>query len=81
MDKFGVFNLINSLFELYKNSQTQPKEDANPLFSALKNFSPPSAPKNEPEPLPSKPPLQAQMLSTAKSHDEHVKRVLAKSRD
>lgn len=82
MDKFGIFNLVNSLYSLYKNTQNQTESGENPLFSAIKNF---SANKDENKiqkentSPPKKVPLQAQMLNTAKSHDEHVKRVLAKN--
>lgn len=83
MEKFGIFNLINSLYGLYKNTQNETGESKeNPLFSAIKNFTTNKAennPQKENVSPPKKVPLQAQMLSTSKSHDEHVKRVLAKN--
>ena len=85
MDKFGIFNLVNSLYSLYKNTQNQNESGEskeNPLFSAIKNFTTNKAennPQKENVSPPKKVPLQAQMLNTAKSHDEHVKRVLAKN--
>lgn len=87
MDKFGIFNLVNSLYSLYKNTQNQKESTEsveskeNPLFSAIKNFSnfkEENKPQTAPASPPKKVPLQAQMLNTAKSHDEHVKRVLNK---
>ena len=79
MDKFGVFNLVNSLFQLYKNSQYSPQSDENPLFSVLKNLSSNEKPKKEENKPVVKAPLQSQMLNTARTHDEHVKRVLSKN--
>lgn len=84
MDKFGIFNLVNSLYSLYKNTQNQnetTESKENPLFSAIKSFSTlkeENKPQAENASPPKKVPLQAQMLNTAKSHDEHVKRVLNK---
>lgn len=85
MDKFGIFNLVNSLYSLYKNTQNQnetTESKENPLFSAIKSFSnlkEENKPQAENASPPKKVPLQAQMLNTSKSHDEHVKRVLAKN--
>lgn len=97
MDKFGIFNLLNSFFSSNAKNSTQGKDqntDSNPdILSAIKNILSPnnaqtSAPQNNsplkkesPSPkqqseLPK--PLQASMLSTMRSHDEFVKRVLSK---
>lgn len=81
MDKFGIFKLLNSFLDFYgKNSS----ENSSPLSSLFKGFSPPKerenvppAPQNDLKQKKENAPLQQQMLSTMRSHDEVVKRVNA----
>ncbi len=81
MDKFGIFKLLNSFLDFYgKNSN----ESSSPLSSLFKGFSPPkerenapSTPQNDLKQKKESAPLQQQMLSTMRSHDEVVKRVNA----
>ena len=70
MDKFGVFNLINSLLSLYKtqkndNAVQSENRETPPRDSA-------TAPKNEEARVNS---LGDRLLKTSLSHDEFVKRV------
>lgn len=93
MDKFGIFNLLNSFFPL--NSQSGEQSDANKSNSGLastlisslgKNlFQPKEVPLNSEQnsikvgPAQSTPmPLQKNMILTINSHDEFVKRVKEK---
>ena len=87
MDKFGIFNLLNSFLN-FSNNQTENKSEQNDT-SANKNspnlkdlLSPLSSLLNgEKKEQPSIKkervtiPLQAGMLSTLKTHDEFIKRV------
>ena len=89
MDKFGIFNLLNSFLGLYDKSQNAVKNenDTQPTVSSAA-----SSPKNEPTAPQSAsqknthstsrvaPPLQAGMLTVMRSHDEFIKRVKEKTR-
>ena len=84
MDKFGIFNLLNSFFSL-GNNQTA-KTDGNSNLSSdlvgnlLSSFSGNKNQENKSEKSVSAPPmpLQNSMLSTINSHDAIVKRVKEK---
>lgn len=90
MDKFGIFNLLNSFLGLYDKSQnaSQKDNDTQPTVSSAAV----SAPKNEPTAPQSAsqknthstsraaPPLQAGMLTVMRSHDEFIKRVKEKNK-
>ncbi|MBQ9513836.1 MAG: hypothetical protein IJR66_02505 [Clostridia bacterium] len=78
MDKFGIFNLIGSLFKYYTSSYTAEngakKSEFAPVFSAEKD-------KKKETPSEKKavyPPNDA-LYTTMKSHDDFVKRVSEKS--
>ena len=79
MDKFGIFKLLNSFFDFYnKNSD----KTSSPLSSLFKSATVPTEKENSPPRSENKSPnrtanapLQQQMLSTMRSHDEVVKRV------
>ena len=86
MDKFGIFKLLNSFFDFYKQRSNEQNGEGTSNFPSL--FAPvpatqnPSTPpfKNqesvEPEKYKDKkPPLQNGMLFTIKNHDDIVKRV------
>ena len=95
MDKFGIFNILNSFFSK-NNNQSQQTDSVSPeksngqndflggLLSSLTNSNQaqqssakpqkPQATTKETPPLP----LQAQMLSTMRSHDDFIKRVKQK---
>ena len=89
MDKFGIFNLLNSFLGLYDKSQNAAKNenDTQPTVSSAA-----SSPKNEPTAPQSAsqknphstsraaPPLQAGMLTVMRSHDEFIKRVKEKNK-
>ncbi len=93
MDKFGIFNLLNSFFPLNsQKNQSSPIDAgasslASNLFSSLgKNLFKPSSNNNQSaSPLNKSPeqavplPLQKNMLTTINSHDEIVKRVKEKN--
>lgn len=78
MDKFGIFKLLNSFFSFYSNAQKEnsnsdKKEELTPLTNILSSLEKKNSPPIEKPVTPA--PLQAQMLSTMRSHDEFVKRV------
>ncbi len=87
MDKFGIFNLLNSFFSLVgtqkdDNSQSATGDLVKNLLSSLKN----KAPENKQESIKKSTqpphPLQENMLSTISSHDALIKRVnLAQSKN
>ncbi len=82
MNKFGIFNLLNSFLQPTSQKNSSPSE--NPLTSPdflnnlFSSFNKPKEQQKESEvniksvPLP----LQKDMLSTISSHDQIVKRVL-----
>lgn len=78
MDKFGVFNLLNSLIGVYEKSKSQnsaasPTENSQPSAT----YSEPSAEKTKPnrENPVAVPPLQRSMIKTLDSHDAFIERV------
>ena len=86
MDKFGIFNLLNSFFSLGKseNEKTNdtPSGTNDLLSNLLSSLTNPKKPENKNEKTVSAPPmpLQNSMLSTINSHDAIVKRVKEKQR-
>ena len=66
MDKFGIFNLLSTALGSF-NKKEENAEQNLPTPPPIKTASVP--------PLPPKTPLQAQMISTIKSHEEFVNRV------
>ena len=81
MDKFGIFNILNSLLgsksdDTAQNSGGSP--DVNGLINSLLNTKkPPAVPEKNSSTPPI--PLQTSMISTMNSHDAFVKRVMAKN--
>ena len=71
MDKFGVFNLINSLLNVYKNQ----KKDFSPLINAENKESSLKTPAVKSDTERVKNTLGDKILETAASHDEFIKRV------
>lgn len=91
MDKFGVFNLLNSFLNMNKQTADAVKNNddaSSPLNNLLSALT--SGLKNSPAPqkntATAKPnnistaPLQSSMLNTMTSHDEFVKRVKEKNK-
>ena len=82
MDKFGIFNLLNSL--LSKNSSEI--SDNSQQNSGVENFlSSLISPKKQPEKsnatkISPPSPLQSSMLGTISSHDAFIKRVKEKNK-
>lgn len=83
MDKFGIFNLLNSFFNFNnelspdKNGQTATETTGlSRLFSALNNSQNNNDQQTKPivKPQPSAP-LQAGMLNTMSSHDQILRRI------
>ena len=85
MDKFGIFNLLNSFFPL-TSQKNQVEPNANPvsndflssLLTSFTNNSSSNKPENDKQQkvVSSAPhPLQEQMLLTVSNHDAFVKRV------
>lgn len=80
MDKFGIFKLVNSFFEFYKqNSNGSPLPSFN-LFrggeNAEKTQNAPTNDKSNGQIQRGSPkPLQQQMLETIRSHDKLLERV------
>lgn len=80
MDKFGIFNLLNSFFSLNgekkdDKNQSSPSDLVGNIISALSNKSPAKKEENAVKPTLSSRPLQENMISTICSHDALVKRV------
>lgn len=89
MDKFGIFNILNSFFNKKEQTNEQPTLTSNQnngeqtdfLSSLLNSLSAkPQAQQNISKPQqkvvsPPQMPLQAQMLNTMRSHDDFIKRV------
>ena len=87
MDKFGIFNLLNSFLKTngenspktFDDSTDKNKDLLSTISSVLSGNSTPNPPQKEnSQPMPpphSLVPLQSQMLSTMISHDEFIKRV------
>ena len=78
MDKFGIFNLLGSLFKYYTSSYSADngikKDMIKPNFNADNNEKPEKNPDKQ------KPHSKNDALfNTMKSHDEFVKRVSEKS--
>ena len=86
MDKFGIFKLLNSFFDFYK--QRSSEQNGNLPENPLSLFSAPATNSSVQSPPPQKqesgntekvkekkPPLQSEMLFTIKNHDDIVKRV------
>lgn len=82
MNKFGIFNLLNSFFSpsstISPTSSSENNQNLNflsNLFSQNTPSPPPPVPEKE-KGAPIQPaPLQQGMLFTMKSHDDFVKRV------
>ena len=86
MDKFGVFNILNSLFALSEKNSSNEKTNQSPLNldKILSSLMPktPQAQTQKEAPLQEKrqfAPLQASMLATMQSHEQFVKRVKERS--
>ncbi len=85
MDKFGIFNLLNSFFSLSKPENQKTDGNSTPngdlLGNLISSFTNSKKPENKSEKSVSAPPLPLQnsMLSTINSHDAIVKRVKEKA--
>ena len=86
MDKFGIFNLLNSFFSFNKSENGQSGNSSAPSSELLGNLlnslsSNKQAENNNQKATLSPPmPLQNSMLSTINSHDAIVKRVKEKQK-
>lgn len=91
MNKFGIFNLLNSFLSDKSNNQNTvntdqtenaPQQDnlLSGIINGLKdNFSSKTPANSQPDiKAPSTIPLQSEMLKTMHSHDQFVKRVKSK---
>lgn len=72
MDKFGIFNLLSSLFGQSAGLNDGKEPLSAPDFSGEKEGTDAAATRRA-----NSPPLQNSMLCTMKNHDEFVKRVHA----
>lgn len=93
MDKFGIFKLITSLFDFYKQNKTENDSDSDinskeSSFETPKKQNEQTIPNSKKETSPNDSrklpnyaavPLKSQMIKTITSHDELVKRVNAKN--
>ncbi len=90
MDKFGIFNILNSFSQLLSGGSSSQNGQENQNLE--EQFAPSSTPQQPKAKDTEKaeanapavngapyPPLQSSMLDTMKSHDEFVKRVVKKS--
>lgn len=75
MDKFGIFNILSSLF-----NGTRTEKIENPASSAIINPPPLTNENAQAEMRATSIPLQNSMLATIKNHDEFVKRVNSKNK-
>ncbi len=83
MDKFGIFKLLNSFLSLYSQTGKKSGDDSvTNVNSQSPDFTNGIAKlfggETKPAPPPEKqvvPPLQANMISTMRAHDDFVKRV------
>lgn len=89
MDKFGVFNILNSLFSLTGQSEPSKTNEKKPftldnllstITENLNKNSKPEVAKKQDENKKVFAPLQTSMLSTMHSHDAFVKRVKEKNK-
>lgn len=74
MDKFGIFNILSTLFNgtgTEKSENSAGFAPANPLYATGEN----AAAERRATFIP----LQSSMLATMKNHDEFVKRVNSKN--
>lgn len=74
MDKFGIFNVINSLAGLYGKLQNQSSND-----SSSQQTPTPNAGNDKNVKTSGHVPLQHNMINTMVSHEAFVKRVLEKN--
>lgn len=87
MDKFGIFKLLNSFFDFYKQNsakvddslseKSSPSQDNFSLENLGKVFSSPTRQKEEPTKNKEKVsrPLQNEMLKTISNHEQIERRV------
>lgn len=83
MDKFGIFNLLNSFLSVYQKNKTADSDVNTPKDSAAQNAAPKPRPAETAKPVPPRakePPLQASMLNVIYSHDAFVRRVREKNK-
>ena len=83
MDKFGIFNLLNSFLSVYQKNKTAGSDVNAPKDSAAQNAAPKPRPAETAKPVPPRakePPLQASMLNVIYSHDAFVRRVREKNK-
>ena len=85
MDNFGIFKLLNSLFNFYQENKGQEKnnyENSNGEVFYQNSKSTPINPKEKNATTESRlasPPLQSKMLFTMQNHQEIVQRVTSKN--
>ena len=83
MDKFGIFNLLNSFLSVYQKKKTADSDVNAPKDSAAESSAPKPRPAETAKPVPPRakePPLQASMLNVIYSHDAFVRRVREKNK-
>jgi hypothetical protein len=81
LDKFGIFKLLNSFYDYYLKN----KDGLPPIFNSTEQKSadfpvkenPPDSSASSTPTISTKSPLQNSMLSTMKTHDEILRRVIA----
>ncbi len=91
MDKFGIFNLLNSFLTLSKGKNSTDEQNSSAssapadflgslLSSATSTAEKPQEPKKETHAQKPSTPLQRQMLATMQTHDQIIKRVNDKTK-
>ncbi len=84
MDKFGIFNLINSFLDYYENKKETPKKDdptpqnENPIFKKTNTEKGTTQQNSKPDTVTkshNKSPLINSLISTINLHDKFVERV------
>ena len=76
MDKFGVFKLLNSFFEFYKENGSNLPKNLSGVLDGLTGKAVSTSPTENTKPkTPVKPRPLTSMLDSMKTHDEFVSRV------
>lgn len=84
MDKFGIFNLLNSFLSVYQNNKTACPDVNAHTPNASEAAAPVPRPAETAKSVPPRanvPPLQASMLNVLSSHDAFVRRVREKNKN
>jgi len=83
MDKFGIFNVLNSLLSGYGKDSRPEESPSDANFAGQKTPQNQNSAKSDAEgkaQKPLSPPLQSSMLNVLNSHDAFIRRVREKNK-